>query len=101
MNRLFPLLALGLLALAPPAAGQTVPAPRRPSILYCVADDWSYGHASIYGDPVVKTPNFDRVAREGALFHQTYCASPSCTPSRGAMLTGRPVHQLEEGASLW
>ena len=76
-------------------------APKRPNILFCVADDWSYGHASIYGDKVVKTPNFDRIAREGALFHQAYCASPSCTPSRGAMLTGRPVHQLEEGASLW
>jgi len=74
---------------------------QRPNILYCVADDWSYGHASIYGDKVVKTPNFDRVAREGALFHRTYCAASSCTPSRGAMLTGRPIHQLEDGSNLW
>jgi N-sulfoglucosamine sulfohydrolase len=83
------------------ATAQEASAAERPNILFCVADDWSYGHASIYGDNVVKTPNFDRIAREGALFHQAYCASPSCTPSRGAMLTGRPVHQLEEGASLW
>ncbi len=73
----------------------------RPNILMCVADDWSYGHASIYGDPVVKTPNFDRVAREGALFHHAHCAAASCTPSRAAMLTGLWPHELAEGGSLW
>jgi arylsulfatase A-like enzyme len=73
----------------------------RLNILFCIADDWSYPHASIYGDPVVKTPAFDRVAREGALFTRCYCAAPSCTPSRAAILTGRFPHSLEEGANLW
>lgn len=72
----------------------------RPSILLCLADDWSYGHAGAYGDPVVKTPAFDRVAREGVLFHQAYSASPSCTPSRAAILTGQYPHRLEEGGQL-
>src|SRR5262245_65755959 len=40
----------------------------RPNILLFIADDWSYPHAGAYGDKVVKTPNFDRVAREGTLF---------------------------------
>jgi len=74
--------------------------PSRPNILVIIADDWSYPHAGVYGDKVVKTPNFDRVAREGALFTNVYCAAASCTPSRASILTGRPVHQLEEGGNL-
>src|SRR5437763_1521733 len=70
----------------------------RPNILYCLADDWSWPHAGIYGDRVVRVPNFERVAREGALFSRAYSSAPSCTPSRAAMLTGRAVHQLEEGS---
>ena len=37
---------------------------KRPNILFCLADDWSWPHASIAGDKVVKTPTFDRVARQ-------------------------------------
>src|SRR5881394_2039309 len=38
-------------------------APSRPNILYCLADDWSWPHAGVYGDKVIQTPNFNRVAR--------------------------------------
>jgi N-sulfoglucosamine sulfohydrolase len=60
----------------------------RPNILFCLSDDQSWPHASAYGEPVIKTPVFDRVASVGALFNQVYCSSPSCTPSRSAILTG-------------
>ena len=73
---------------------------KRPNILLVIADDWSYPHASAYGDPTVSTPAFDRVAREGALFSHAFTASPSCTPSRAALLTGQAVHRLAEGANL-
>jgi N-sulfoglucosamine sulfohydrolase len=73
----------------------------RPNILFCIADDWAYPHASAYGDKVVRTPAFDRVAREGMLFTHAFSAAPSCTPSRAALLTGRYPHQLEEGSVLW
>ncbi|MCY3021416.1 MAG: sulfatase [Planctomycetota bacterium] len=73
----------------------------RPSILFALADDWSFPHAGVYGDKVIKTPTFDRIAKEGVLFKHSYCASPSCTPSRGAILTGQAVHRLESGANLW
>lgn len=73
----------------------------RPNIVFVLADDWSYPHASIYGDPVVHTPNFDRIARQGVLFNNAYCAAPSCTPSRAALLTGRYPHALKQGANLW
>ena len=72
-----------------------------PNILFLIADDWSYPHAGILDDPIVRTPTFDRLAQEGVLFHQAFCASPSCSPSRAAILTGRYPHQLEGGGNLW
>lgn len=74
--------------------------PKRPNIVVAIADDWSYPHASIYGDRTVSTPNIDRLAREGARFTHAFVASPSCTPSRAALLTGQAVHRLEEGGNL-
>ena len=73
---------LGRLAVTPVDA--RAQATTRPNILLFIADDWSYPHAGAYGDKVVKTPNFDRIAREGTLFTNAYCASPSCTPSRAS-----------------
>lgn len=76
------------------------PATRRPNIVLAIADDWSFPHAGVYGDRTVTTPNVDRVAREGARFTHAFVASPSCTPSRAALLTGQAVHRLEEGGNL-
>ncbi len=59
---------------------------KRPNILLCIPDDWSWAHARAYGDTVIKTPTFDAIASRGMLFENSYCASPSCTPSRGAIL---------------
>ena len=73
----------------------------RPNILFCFADDWAWPHAGAYGDKVVKTPNFDRIAREGVLFTHAFSAAPSCTPSRAAILTGQAPHRLAEGGNLW
>ncbi|MBN1482591.1 heparan N-sulfatase [candidate division KSB1 bacterium] len=73
----------------------------RPNILFAIADDWSWPHASIAGTAELNTPAFDRVAREGVLFTNCYVSAPSCTPSRGAILTGQYHWRLEEGANLW
>ncbi|TWT60927.1 sulfatase family protein [Rubinisphaera italica] len=73
----------------------------KPNILLCLADDQSFPHASAYGEPVIKTPVFDRVAREGVLFTQAYCAAPSCTPSRSAILTGQDIWRLGQGGQLF
>jgi len=73
----------------------------RPNILLAVADDWSWPHASINGTPQISTPAFDRVAEEGVLFIHSFCSAPSCTPSRGAILTGQYHWRLEEGGNLW
>lgn len=74
---------------------------QRPNIIFAIADDWGWPHAGVYGDPVVQTPAFDRVANEGILFNHAYVSSPSCTPSRNAILTGQYHWRLGPGASLW
>jgi N-sulfoglucosamine sulfohydrolase len=73
----------------------------RPNILFCLSDDQSYPHASAYGEPVIQTPVFDRVAREGVLFTNASCASPSCTPSRGKILAGQDFWRLGQGGQLF
>lgn len=73
----------------------------RPNILFAISDDQSYAHTGASGDPVVRTPSFDRLAAEGVRFTHAFCSSPSCTPSRGAILTGQECYRLEEGVNLW
>ncbi|MCP4786591.1 MAG: sulfatase [Fuerstiella sp.] len=93
LQRLFP---IGLLLFA--GALQAAP---RPNILFCIADDWGWPHAGAYGDQAVKTPAFNRLAREGVLFHQAYVSSPSCTPCRNSILTGQWHWRLGSGGNLW
>jgi N-sulfoglucosamine sulfohydrolase len=69
---------------------------RRPNILVFIADDWSSRHASFFGVPWLKTPNFDRVAREGVVFTNTFTSNPKCSPSRATILTGRNSWQTRE-----
>lgn len=101
------LLPLALLAAAPlqgpttQAAPTGADEPRRPNLVFAIADDWGWPHAGAYGDKAVATPAFDRVAREGVLFEQAFVSSPSCTPSRGAILTGQHFFRLGAGANLW
>lgn len=90
-----------LLAAASPGAAASEPTEKRPNILFALADDWAWPHAGVYGDKVVQTPTFDRVAAEGMLFSHVFCVAPSCTPSRAAILTGQASHRLEESGNLW
>ncbi|MCR9245043.1 MAG: sulfatase [bacterium] len=83
------------------AAAQEEAERRLPNILFCIADDWGWPHAGACGDRVVATPAFDRIAREGVLFEHAYVSSPSCTPSRNAILTGQYHWRLGHGANLW
>ena len=74
--------------------------PSQPNIVFAIADDWGWPHAGSYGDRVVQTPNFDRVATRGVLFTHAYVSSPSCTPSRGAIVTGQDFFRLGAAANL-
>ncbi len=70
----------------------------RPNILFCIADDAS-AHLGAYGCTWVKTPNIDRLAKQGIVFDNAYTPTAKCAPSRAAILTGRNPWQLEEGAN--
>lgn len=92
---------LSAVLLAIGGLSQTAAADDRPNILFCIADDWGWPFAGAYGDDVVQTPAFDRLAREGVLFENAFISSPSCTPSRSAILTGQHFYRLGQAANLW
>jgi arylsulfatase A-like enzyme len=73
----------------------------KPNILFLFGDDWAWPHASCLGTPQVRTPTFDRLVSEGVMFRNAYCAAPSCSPSRAAVLTGQWHWRLEKGANLF
>jgi len=60
----------------------------RPNIVLINCDDLGYGDLGVYGSKINKTPAIDKLAAEGMRFTDFYVASPVCSPSRGAMLTG-------------
>ena len=60
----------------------------RPNVVVIFADDQGYGDLSCFGSTKIKTPNIDRIAQQGMKFTSFMVASPVCTPSRAALLTG-------------
>jgi arylsulfatase A-like enzyme len=73
----------------------------RPNVVLILVDNVGYGDLGCYGNREVLTPNIDRLAREGVRATDFYIGSPSCMPSRGALLTGR--HPVRNGLNeqLW
>jgi arylsulfatase A-like enzyme len=73
-----------------------------PNILFIFADDWGWGDLSCHGHPYVKTPNIDRLAKEGTDFHRFTVASGVCSPSRTAVMTGHfPARYNINGHFAW
>lgn len=70
------------------------PAPRRPSIIYILADDLGYGDLSCYGQTKFGTPNLDKMAGEGIRFTNAYAGSTVCSPSRAALMLGQHTGHL-------
>lgn len=65
---------------------------RKPNIVVIFSDDHALQAISAYGSPHIKTPNIDRIAREGALFNHALCTNSICAPSRAVLLTGKYNH---------
>lgn len=63
--------------------------PEKPNIVILFADDMGYGDLASYGHPAIRTPNLDALADEGQRWTDFYVAAPVCSPSRGALMTGK------------
>src|SRR5215203_5502433 len=81
---------LFILILALPFAqtwAQTAPS-SRPNIILIVADDLGYGDLGCYGQQRIRTPNIDRLAKDGMRFTDFYAGCTVCAPSRCVLMTG-------------
>ncbi len=98
--RLSFLIAIALLAPLPPLAPLAASAaPGRMNLLCIMTDDQAAWSVGAYGNKESRTPNMDRLAREGALFANAFTPTPVCSPSRATFLTGRYGSQL--GVTDW
>jgi arylsulfatase A-like enzyme len=89
------------------ASGFALSAPQRPNILFFFADDWGrfarvYAeHGNLAGtNGLLRTPNLDRLAKEGVLFRNAHVNAPSCTPCRSSLLSGQHFWRTGRGAIL-
>jgi arylsulfatase A-like enzyme len=76
----------------PLLASTAAAADARPNILFVFTDDHAAHAISAYGSKINKTPNIDRLAREGMLFRNCFCTNSLCAPSRAVVLTGKHSH---------
>jgi arylsulfatase len=72
------------------------PRGKRPNIIFLLTDDQGYGDLSCHGNPILKTPNLDRLHDEGVRFRDFH-VSPTCSPTRSALMTGR--HEFRNGVT--
>lgn len=91
-------LVVALLGLSLTVPAQAEPKPRRPNIILIMADDLGWGDVAYNGNPRVKTPALDRLAREGVRLNRFYAGAPVCTPTRATCLTGRNPNRY---GTLW
>jgi N-acetylglucosamine-6-sulfatase len=92
----FRIVLLSLL-LAPPSAGTSqrpsgAASASRPNVVFVLVDDLRWDELGIAGHPFLRTPNIDRIAKEGALFRNAFVTTPLCSPSRASFLTGQYGH---------
>jgi len=92
MTRREALGGFGALALGPALTRAAFAAQQRPSILFIMTDDHAAHALSCYGSRLNKTPNLDRIAREGMLFRNCFVTNSLCGPSRATLLTGKYSH---------
>lgn len=91
-----------MICIATVLVGISAHAAEKPNILFIFADDWGWGDLSCHGHPYVKTPNIDRLAKEGTDFHRFTVASGVCSPSRTAVMTGHfPARYNIDGHFAW
>lgn len=87
--------SLGCALITSPLKAMSTPLPApapKPNILFIFSDDHANNTISSYGSKINKTPNIDRIAKDGAIFTNSFCTNSICQPSRAAILTGNHSH---------
>lgn len=91
--RRLPLLLCVMLLICSAVSSPALSADRKPNVIFILADDLGYRELGSYGQQRIKTPNLDRLARQGMRLTQHYCGNAVCAPSRCVLLTGKhPGH---------
>ena len=75
--------------------------PKRPNVVLIIADDMAWDDCGAYGNRKVRTPNIDRLAREGMRFDRAFVTASSCSPSRSSIITGRYPHNTDAEELHW
>jgi arylsulfatase A-like enzyme len=83
------ILLLGVVLAVASAGASRAGAPRKPNVVFIMADDLGYGELGCYGQKLIKTPNIDRLASDGMRFTHYYAGSTVCAPSRSVLMTGQ------------
>ena len=89
------LAATGSLAVTDDVQGRT---PDKPNIVFICSDQHANKYTGYMGHPFVKTPNMDRIARDGTVFESCYIGNPVCVPARTSMMTGMYASDCNETA---
>jgi N-sulfoglucosamine sulfohydrolase len=73
----------------------------RPNVVLIIADDMAWDDCGAFGNPKVRTPNIDKLAREGMKFDRAFVTASSCSPSRSSLITGRYPHNTDAEELHW
>jgi len=74
---------------------------QRPNLVLIIADDMAWDDCGACGHPHIRTPNIDRLAGQGMMFHQAFLTTSSCSPTRASILTGTYPHQTDAEQLHW
>ena len=85
----------GLAGLLLAGSLSTIASPQKPNIVFILADDLGYGELACYGQEKIKTPNIDKMAKEGMKFTQHYTGAAVCAPARCVLMTGKHLGNAE------
>ena len=86
------------MTLAPAVGGE---GPKRPNVVVIIADDMACDDCGAFGNPKVRTPNIDKLARGGMRFDRAFVTASSCSPSRASLITGRYPHNTDAEELHW
>src|SRR3954452_24638892 len=83
------------------SSSQAADGPGRPNVVLIIADDMAWDDCGAFGNPKVRTPNIDKLAREGLRFDRAFVTASSCSPSRASLITGRYPHNTDAEELHW